>query len=125
MYEAVISDAVFAELDECGEGKRAVLYNYLKQIEYTMIISEPKSIAIAEQFIDLGILKRKSIDDCQHIANAIVADCDGIVSWNFKHIVNPKTQAGIKAVTALGGYHDLYIYTPTFFIGGDDDDDDS
>jgi predicted nucleic acid-binding protein len=121
-YAIVLSNVVFSELDACDDKKRAILYGYLSQIEYTVVKSDSRSIEIAERLVDLNILKQKSIDDCQHIANAIVSGCDGIVSWNFKHIVNPKTQAGVKAVAALEGYHDLYIYTPTFFIGGEEND---
>ncbi|MDE7017725.1 MAG: PIN domain nuclease, partial [Lachnospiraceae bacterium] len=40
---------------------------------------------LAEKFIDFGSLKRKSYDDCRHIAAAILAGCDFIISWNFKH----------------------------------------
>ena len=66
-------------------------------------------------------LKEKHIDDCRHIAGAIVSGCDVIVSWNFKHIVNYKTQMGVKAVTALEGYKELLIYTPAALMGGEDD----
>lgn len=41
-------------------------------------------------------MKQKSFDDCQHIAAAILAACDIITSWNFKHIVNVKTVRGVK-----------------------------
>jgi hypothetical protein len=70
----------------------------------------------------LGVLKQKSFNDCQHIAAAIIGGCDAIVSWNFKHIVNHKTMMGVKAVTALEGYDDLLIYTPSIIIGGEHND---
>jgi len=70
----------------------------------------------------LGILKEKSIDDCKHIAAAIIGECDIIVSWNFKHIVNINTARGVKIITAMEGYDDVLIYTPTYFIYGDNDD---
>ncbi|MCL1865039.1 MAG: hypothetical protein FWF73_04430 [Spirochaetes bacterium] len=63
-------------------------------------------------------MKQKNIDDCRHIAAAIASDCDVIVSWNFKHIVNHKTIVGVKAVTALEGYNDVLIYAPSILIGG-------
>jgi predicted nucleic acid-binding protein len=120
-FEAVISDIDVAELSECEERKREKLFDYLSQIPYEIIESDANSIKIASRFVDLGILSAKSIDDCQHIANAIVGRCDIIVSWNFKHIVNHSTQMGVKAVTALEGYGDLLIYTPSFFIGDEND----
>jgi len=66
--------------------------------------------------------KQKSFDDCQHIAAAIISKCDAIISWNFKHIVNHKTIQGVKAVTALSGFQDVLIYTPTILSGGENDD---
>jgi hypothetical protein len=62
------------------------------------------------------------MDDCRHIANALLSGCDGIVSWNFKHIVNARTQEGIKIISTLEKLKELYIYTPTYFIGGEEDD---
>jgi predicted nucleic acid-binding protein len=120
-YEVVLSEVDFLKLDDCDSKKRETLYNYLEQIPYTTVRTDSKAVKIAERFIDLGILKQNSIDDCRHIANAIVSGCDAIVSWNFQHIANPKTQKGVKAVTAQEGYNDLFIYTPTFLIGDNDD----
>jgi predicted nucleic acid-binding protein len=115
-------DVDFLELDDCDEQKRKTLYDYLKQIVYTKVETGNRATAIANRFVDLGILKQTSFDDCRHIANAIVSGCDAIVSWNFKHIVNVKTQKGVKAVALLEGYTDLLIVTPTFLIGGDEND---
>ena len=65
---------------------------YLKQVQYHLVHTDEDTVELAEKFIDFGILKKKSFDDCQHIAAAILAGCDIITSWNFKHIVNPKTR---------------------------------
>lgn len=80
---------------------------------------------LAEKFIDFGILKKKSFDDRQHIAAAILAGCDIITSWNFKHIVNVKKVRGVKTITTLEGYKDLLIYPPSVLLEGDDDDDET
>jgi len=120
-YDVVISDIVIKEIENCDEKKKKTLTSYLAAMSYELFILDERSIRIAEQFVDLHILKEKHIDDCRHIAGAIVSGCDVIVSWNFKHIVNYKTQMGVKAVTALEGYKELLIYTPTVLLGGDDD----
>jgi len=120
--DVVISDITNRELRQCHEDKQRVLFGYLKDISFAEVIAGADTIAVADKFVDLGILRRKNFDDCRHIAAAIVNGCDAIVSWNFKHIVRPETVAGVKAVTALSGYNDLMIYTPTYFLGGDDDD---
>jgi len=122
LYDVVLSDVAIAEIDACHEEKRDTLFDYLSEIEYSIIEVDEKTLDIAERFINLGVLRRKSIDDCQHIAAAITSGCDVIVSWNFKHIVNHKTIMGVKAVTALEGYSDVMIYTPSILIGGEIDD---
>jgi predicted nucleic acid-binding protein len=122
-FDVIISDIDIAEVNGCQEEKRNKLYEYLSQIQYTLINSDKKSVDIATKMVNLDILKKKSFIDCQHIANAIVTGCDAIVSWNFRHIVNHKTMMGVKAVTALEGYNDLLIYTPSILIGEGDEDD--
>lgn len=53
---------------------------------------------------------------------AILAGCDVIISWNFKHIVNVKTVKGVKVITTLEGYKDLLIYPPSVLLEEGDDD---
>jgi len=89
-YDAVISDIVIKEIENCDDKKKKTLTSYLAAITYELFILDERSIRIAEQFVDLHIMKEKHIDDCRHIAGAIVSGCDVIVSWNFKHIVNYK-----------------------------------
>lgn len=115
-YEVYISDVVVYEINQCGREKRETLLDYLDQIEYNIIETDEDTVDLAEKFIDFGFLKRKSYDDCRHIAAAIRAGCDFIISWNFKHIVNVKTIRGIKAITTYEGYKDLMIYPPSALL---------
>lgn len=120
IYEVYVSDIVFREIDRCNEEKLNILLDYLNQIEYNEVETDSSTIKLAEKFIDFGILKEKSFDDCQHIAAAIIAGCDVIISWNFKHIVNVKTVKGVKVITTLEGYKDLLIYPPSVLLGEGD-----
>ena len=121
-YEAIISSVTERELEACAEPKRSTLLNCLQQIPHSIVPLNEQALAIAGKVIELGILTPKSIDDCQHIAVAIVGGCDIMVSWNFKHIVNHKTIQGVKAVTAITGFPEMLIYTPTILMGGESDD---
>ena len=123
IYEVYVSDIVFREIDRCSEEKLNILLDYLNQIEYHEVETDSNTIELAEKFIDFGILKKKSFDDCQHIAAAILEGCDIIISWNFKHIVNVKTVKGVKVVTTLEGYKDLLIYPPSVLLEEGDDDE--
>ena len=118
-----VSDIVFREIDRCSEEKLNILLDYLNQIEYHGVETDSNTIELAGKFIVFGILKKKSFDDCQHIAAAILAGCDIIISWNFKHSVNVKTVKGVKVVTTLEGYKDLLIYPPSVLLEEGDDDE--
>lgn len=116
VYDVYISDIVFREIRQCPREKLDILLEFLRQIRYTLIETTEETLTLAEKFIDFGFLKQKSFDDCQHIAAAIIAGCDIITSWNFKHIVNVKTVRGVKVITTLEGYKDLLIYPPSVLI---------
>jgi predicted nucleic acid-binding protein len=118
-FKAVISDITLSEINDCAEIKKNILFEYLAQINYELIETNENTLKIAGQFVNFGILQQKSFDDCQHIAAAIVSECDIIVSWNFKHIVNHKTMMGVKAITALEGFNDVLIYAPSILTGGE------
>lgn len=119
-YAAVLSNVTLDEINRCPDEKLEILMTYLNQIDYEVVFADENTIHLAEKFIDFGILRQKSFDDCTHIAAAITAMCDVIVSWNFKHIVNHKTIQGVKVITTLEGYHNILIYSPTILVEGDE-----
>ncbi|MDR2174678.1 MAG: PIN domain-containing protein [Synergistaceae bacterium] len=120
-FKVVISDIGLLEIAKCEKTKRNTLLGYLNEIDYTVIEVQgnERAAEIAGRFIGLGVLKQKNFDDCQHIAAAIISGCDAIVSWNFKHMVNPRTAKGIRAITTLEGCKDILIFDPLSFIGGE------
>ena len=122
VYDIYISDIVIREINQCTPEKLEILTEYLDMIDFTIIETDENTMNLAEKFIDFGILKKKSIDDCQHIATAIIAGCDIITSWNFQHIVNVKTIRGVKVITTLEGYKDLLIYPPSILVESEENE---
>lgn len=120
-YDVYLSQITLNEVEQCPEPKRSLLYDYLGKIAFTILEVDEESIEIAQRIVDLGILKAKSFDDCQHIAIAVVNDCDIVLSWNFKHMVNIKTIRGVRAITNLEGYKDIEIVSPSVLLEGEDD----
>ncbi|MDR2897690.1 MAG: PIN domain-containing protein [Spirochaetaceae bacterium] len=119
-YDIVISDVVYEELAGCDEEKRNILTEYLDRITHRKVIIGEAEKDIADCIIENGILTReKSYSDCLHIAAAITSGCNTILSWNFKHIVNPKTINGVKIVSIKSGYPEVSIYSPESFIGAE------
>jgi len=122
-YEVFTSPVVMIELDECSEPKHSIMLDRLSEINYTELQANDEVLDLAAQYQKAGILPPKSARDRQHIAYACVYNCDMLVSWNFKHMVNVKTISGVKGVNALAGYKEMPIYTPTILISGGADDD--
>lgn len=115
-FEIFLSQVTLNEVEQCPEPKRSTLYDYLSRVEYTTLTITEEILELAQKIIDIGILKPKSFDDCQHIAAAVVCNCDCIISWNFKHIVNIKTIRGVRAITNLEGYKDIDIVNPSVLL---------
>jgi len=122
-YDVVLSDVVLDELRKCVEPKRSYLLASMKKLRYEIIAIDASAVALASKFIDFGVLKEKSFDDCRHIAAALISGCDIIVSWNFKHIVNARTIQGTRKIATAGKYREILICSPTMLIqedyGGD------
>lgn len=73
-YDVYLSTVTLEEIADCPEPKKSKMYDYLEQIDYTPIKITDDASDIAQQIIDMGILTRKSYDDCQHIAAAASAE---------------------------------------------------
>lgn len=119
-YEVVISDLVLAEINECKEPKRTLLKEWLSQIDYERVEIIEETEEIAKEIIEDGILNQKSFDDCLHIASAILNDCNIIVSWNFKHMVNVDTINGVRKITFAKRYNNIDIYAPYVLLNEKD-----
>ncbi len=115
-YDVYLSTVTLEEVADCPEPKRTELKKFLEQIHYTIIDITDDIELVAHKIIDMGILTKKSYDDCQHIAAAVVSECNCIISWNFKHIVNIKTIHGVRAITNLTGYKTIDILSPTVLL---------
>lgn len=116
IYNIYLSTVTLEEISACPEPKRSRLREYMGQISFTTLDISGEALEIAQKIIDMGILTPKSYDDCQHIGAAVVNECDCIISWNFKHIVNIKTIHGIRAITNLEGYKTIDILSPTVLL---------
>ncbi len=67
---------------------------------------------LARKYIEANVVGKTSIEDCRHIALAVICKADILVSWNFRHIVNVERINGYNSVNLLFGYKVLDIRTP-------------
>ena len=119
-YDVYISEVVIDELSSCAEPKRTELFALLEEIEYTNVkVKGNDAVAALEAKVNkLGVLPPKSESDRFHIAVAVHIECNIIVSWNFKHMVNVKTIDGVRMVCLENHITPVDIYTPTVLLEG-------
>jgi hypothetical protein len=72
----------------------------------------PEAEALAERYIEAGVVGPGMRLDAQHIPTATVQRVDVLVSWNFKHIVNLSRIHGYNSVNLRQGYPLLEIRSP-------------
>jgi len=120
-FHVLTSTTALAELEKCPDEKYKKLMSFVNRMNLEILKLNDDVTAVANKFIDMGILKNDSVEDCRHLAFALLHDCDYLVSWNFKHIVNVKTQRGVRIIAALEDKSEVKICAPTFLVAGDDD----
>jgi len=123
VYDVVLSEIFFDELENCLEPKKSYLDAFLQQIRYERTESSNDTVSIARKFFDFGIFGKKGFGACHHIVAALLSGCDIIVSWNFKQIVNPRAMRGARAMAILEGYKELIVCSPNMLTEEPDVDD--
>jgi predicted nucleic acid-binding protein len=116
--EVVISDLVIREISKCSEPKLSFLLGELARLDYTLVNVTEDEKGLADIYLQNGVLREKSLDDLTHIAIATLNDCRYIVSWNFKHFVNPKTIKAVNATNLSLNLSQVDIYSPSMMLGG-------
>ena len=115
-FEVYISQVVIDEIERCSEPKQSMMLAKLREIKFQFLPETDEVKSLANEYIKGGVLKEKSIDDCLHIAHAVVNNCDIIVSWNFKHLANYKTISKVKVVNAINQYREISIMPPKMLL---------
>lgn len=116
--EIIISDLVILELSRCQEEKYTLLLDKLTHLDYSYVQLTDDERTLANIYLQNGVLRQKSIDDLMHIAAATLNECRYIVSWNFKHFVNPKTINAVNTVNLSMHLSQVSIFSPTMMLGG-------
>ncbi len=76
---------------------------------------------LAEHYLAAGVVGRSMRDDAVHIAFATLARTDVLVSWNLRHIVNPRRIHLVNAVNRELEHPCPRIRTPLHLLGLDDE----
>ena len=77
---------------------------------------QPEAVELARAYVKHGVVVQKYLTDARHVAICTVARIDYLVSWNFRHLVNVRREAGFNAVNLLQGYPPIRIVSPLELI---------
>jgi hypothetical protein len=116
-FELLISPMVLQELELAPEPKRLRFASFLKLLPCIVLQESDEAENLAWLYVVEDVLSDNHINDLTHIAYAVIARCDYIISWNFKHFVNVKTISRVNAVNAVNQYPNIVIITPEAIIG--------
>ena len=115
-YDVYISSVVVSELEKTSEPKRTFMLDQIKSLNIQLLAESDEALALGKEYLRQGVLTPKSKDDCLHIAYAVVYQCDVIISWNFKHMVNYRTIDRVRIVNAINRYREIAICSPTMML---------
>lgn len=68
---------------------------------------------LARRYVAHRVVSPNYSADALHVAVCTLARIDYLVSWNFRHLSNPRREAGFNTVNVLQGYPAIRIVTPT------------
>ena len=109
-FEFVISSLVLREIaqgDSVTAQRRLDLVSAIRVLE----VSE-EVLDLSRKLVDAGAVPLVADRDALHIAAAVCYQIQYLVSWNFKHIVNPTKQQLIAKVCQEAHYQPVIICTP-------------
>lgn len=116
-YVLLISPVVELELSNCPGPKRLRLAEFLAGLKYAMLPDNQDVLDLTRAYLDGDVLPAKHHRDLSHLAYAVVARCDYLVSWNMRHLVVARTISSAHAVNQANNYNSPFIVTPSIITG--------
>ena len=99
--------------DECAAGDPEAAKERLDVLDSLEFVTvSPAVDELAHKLIEKFAVPKTEPRDAVHISLAAVNGLEYLVSWNFKHIVNPTTRAAIERVCRDAGFVPPMICSP-------------
>jgi predicted nucleic acid-binding protein len=116
-YDVFLSDIFFEEMERCPQPKLGRMYEQLDRIVFERLEESDEVKDLAAEYVRSGALTGNHLNDCLHIAYAVVGDCDITLSWNFDQ-TREWTKDRVKTVNATNRYRGIGIMPPEDFLDG-------
>lgn len=115
-YDLFISSLVLEEAELGDPAAAAARLAVLREIE--VVAPAPEADTLADALMREVPLPEKASADAVHIAVAATSGAEYLLSWNFKHIVNPVLREQIAMVCRSKGYKPPTLCTPEDLLEG-------
>jgi len=74
--------------------------------------------SLAADYVRNGVLTQRRFNDCLHLANAVIEECDLLMSWNMDDLAKKSRQEKVKIVNAVSQYKGIEVVSPDEFLKG-------
>ncbi|MBN1507610.1 MAG: PIN domain-containing protein [Sedimentisphaerales bacterium] len=111
----LISEILLRELAEAPRNVRNLLSRMMLADLERLEVSDD-AVELHDAYLAAAIVSARHADDALHVALATVARADVLVSWNFKHLVNPARIRAFNGVNTSRGYGPIIIMTPSDIV---------
>ncbi len=109
-YQLIVSSVVESE---CEQGDRTVASRRLGfMAEATRIVTDDETIALAKTLVGPGRIPASVEADAIHIAAAVLSNCEYLLTWNFRHLVNAQIRREVERILRSYGHPEILICTP-------------
>jgi predicted nucleic acid-binding protein len=108
-YDVAVSEVLLFEIGKAtNETLRRGLYAAVEQYGLAVVRldadEEQEAFALADRYVEAGIIPPAKREDALHLAIATVRQYDILLSWNFRHLANIRKQAQVNTMNAQAGY---------------------
>ncbi len=105
-----VSDEVLIELSRPEYPRRDEALRFIGKVPVLSITEDV--IAFAEVLVQRMVMPKPVGGDALHVASAVVAQMDFVLTWNVKHLANPNKVLHLNAVCTEYGYIRPQILRP-------------
>jgi len=110
-FKTCISEVTINEINNSPNiAKKKQLLNLASKFQILKITDQVKNLA--SEYIKKKIIPARYIDDALHLAIATINNCDILVSWNCKHLINLRTKREANKINLAMGYKEIELVEP-------------
>ena len=110
-FDASTSDLARAEIEGTRDpARRAEMLRELDRLSLLRVTDESRNLAA--KYLAAAVFPASVPEDALHVAVAVLARQDVLVSWNFKHLVNQRRRAAVDAINLSLGLPTIAILAP-------------